>query len=197
MHEQLTIYHSLYLVPEDLLNRYKKIAQTYVLHGYVQTAKSFDPLNNYAVVFNIWCLLHADKEKLYLNLEKQMDYSIDYFILDQLRNDIDIRRFVKVNHLSSEELYIVAFYLACATLKWGDTVIHAYNGGAHLLTENRNRDYFNDSTIEKNQAFQLFQKKIIYLMANNRLYENDWQINIHQGLKEAKDHIYSGRQSLL
>ncbi|MER2192459.1 MAG: hypothetical protein ABS951_15980 [Solibacillus sp.] len=101
-----------------------------------------------------------------------MPYSIDHYILKLLRPNKKIKQFLQSRTIDQGIKFVLAYYLACATLQWGDAIILEHEQGQALCETNRERDYFllseeEDLAYVENREFYHFQKTIIHLMASD------------------------------
>lgn len=193
---QLTKEHCIYQISDELLNAFVLITQQYELEGYVSSAASLNTLNSHAVVLQIWCMLNEKELKLVIDTDKIMPYSIDNFILNLLRSHKKIDQYLRARTMTRNSTYVLSYYLACATLQWGDQVILEYQEGPALCEENSARDYFTISASEnlvhlENHDFYVFQKNIIHLMANDYTNSDYLDRHIEDALNYTRTFLYT------
>lgn len=191
MFTQLTKDHCLYVIHEDLLTLFVHCTEQQLLDGYLSTAASLDPLNNHAIVLQIWCMLNEDKYRLIIHPEKMLPYSIDCYILKLLRTDEKIQLFLRTRTWNQQDKFILAYYLACATLQWGDEIIAAHEKGQSLFEINQSRDYFTladegNLAHEEDHDFYYFQKMIVHAMAMDYNTTSNWAMHINEALSNYR-----------
>ena len=191
--QHLAIEQSLYIVNEDFLDQFKQCSKIYALEDYLQSAVSVSKRDGHAIVFHIWCLLNEVKQNLIIHPEKMMHYSIDCFILQLLRRNKFIY-FYNKDITDKTHQFILAYYLACATLQWGDTIILEHKEGQALCNLNNSREYFKvhasmDLSHPCNRDFHLFQKEIIFLMATDSRKTMRFHRNIKNAIQQTRDFV--------
>lgn len=159
----LTTEHCLYVLKDHQLQNFIELLKTIQMPEKLFQAKALNETDRYATVLQIWCLLNEEELYLVINPSKIMPYSIDHYILNLLRKNDRIQKYISHHEMTQEQKYILSFYLANATLQWGDLITLEHEKGIALVEENAARDYFlaathhNLNTPEQTE-FYMFQK---------------------------------------
>lgn len=194
MYNQLTLQHSLYIIDEQLLHDFRTIAEQTSLTDDVTAALSHNALDNFAVVLQIWCLLVSEERNIYLNFEKSMAYSCNFFSLNLLRNDAKIKQFIKVHSLNEQTKYVLAYHLAVAMLQWVDQLLLGHKNGQELMKTNLERDYFLLSDAEPlttNDTHELYvqQKFMTHLLASSVSQSSLYHELIEDALRNVRHYL--------
>ena len=194
MFNELTTEHCMYTIRQNDLDQFISLAASTPLEGYVHHAKSLNPLNNYAIVLQIWCFLNEDcpNGKFYLKTEKTLPYTVDRFILGELAKIKELESYKKTIRNDERMLYIYAFHLGCATLTWGDAVIHQLHNAEDVFSQANSYDYFNeDITFELDEAqlpFHFMQKRIVQAMIQSIAETNAFILEIQRAISKTRAH---------
>lgn len=195
LYMQLSKEHSLYCLNEEKFNLFITSAKKHTFEDYVSHAASLNSLDSYAIVLQIWCLLNEDELHLIINPEKMIPYSIDCYILKLLRSDKKIKQFLQSRVNTQDMKYIAAYFLACATLRWGDAIILAHKEGQVLCETNNARNYFlvaaeEDLAHVENVEFYQFQKTIVHLMVSDYQQTSRFHDEIDNAIKLIRQYLY-------
>ncbi|WP_232900778.1 hypothetical protein [Lysinibacillus fusiformis] len=86
MFEQLQVEHSLFHIDKEHINQFKKLAAKWQIIFPQVYAKCLNTLDSWAIVLNNWFFFKSQHtDELILNPSKAIYYSINTFLLEELK----------------------------------------------------------------------------------------------------------------
>lgn len=192
MFKELTTAHCLYDLSQESLDIFLDLASTHTFEEDISVPLSLNAVDNCAVVLQIWCMLNEDELKFTFNTDKIMAYGCNYYCLNLLKNDKDIKRFLSGRKSTQNLKYVLAYHLAYATSCWIYELMLENDNGTSLIEINMNSNYFlyaeeQNLTNNPEHCFYLTQRYITQLLATDFQNSNRYKRYIETALQKTKN----------
>ncbi|KOS62071.1 hypothetical protein FJQ98_08280 [Lysinibacillus agricola] len=189
MFNQLETDHSLYHIDEDHINQFKNLAAKWQTIFPDFQSKCMNALDSWAIILNSWFFLKSHQENnLFLNSSKAMHYSINIFLMEELKKIQIIRKIIERN--DDNLFYFVAFQLGKAIDLWAYNIV-VQSDTADLLEQMFQQPYFlahlNDDLLSSDTAFHKDQTRAIKIIAQAIRTQNCFRIAVHSAVYSALD----------
>jgi len=187
MFEQLQVEHSLFHIDQDHIDQFKILAAKWQMVFPQVYAKCLNTLDSWAIVLNNWVFLKSQHtDELILNPSKAIYYSINTFLLEELKK---IQIIQKITQCNNDDLqYFAAFQLGNAIDLWVYKTV-GKSTAADLL--NSQEDYFlaylDDGSQTDNTPFHRDQTRAIKILAQTIRNHNCFRITINSAVYRAVD----------
>ena len=195
MFNQLETDHSLYIIEEDHINQFKNLAAKWQTIFPDFQSKCMNALDSWAVILNCWFFFKShQKDSLFLNSSKAMHYSINIFLIEELKK---IQIIHKINERNDDDLfYFVAFHLGNDIDLWAYNIL-GQNDAADLIEQIIQQPYFlahlNDDLISSDKTFHKVQTRAIKIMAHAIRTQNCFRIAVHNAVYRALEMYESAK----
>ncbi len=189
MFNQLETDHSLYQIDEENIQQFKNLAAKWQTIFPDFQSKCMNALDSWAVILNCWFFLKShQKDSLFLNSSKAMHYSINIFLIEELKK---IQIIHKITEKNDDDLfYFVAFQLGNNIDLWAYNIF-GQNDAADLIEQIIQQPYFlahlNDDLISSDKTFHKVQTRAIKYMAQAIRTQNSFRIAVHSAVYRALD----------
>ena len=189
MFNQLETNHSLYHIDEDQMNQFKNLATKWQSIFPNFQSKCMNALDSWAVILNCWFFLKShQKDSLFLNSSKAMHYSINIFLIEELKKIQIIHKIIERN--DDDLFYFVAFQLGNDIDLWAYNIF-GQNDAADLIEQIIQQPYFlahlNDDLLSSDKTFHKVQTRAIKIMAQAIRTQNCFMIAVHSAVYSALD----------
>lgn len=189
MFKQLQVEHSLFLINQDHMNLFKNLAAKWQPVFPDVCAKCLNTLDSWAIVLNNWVFLKSQfNDELILNPSKAINYSINTFLIDELKK---IQIIQKTKEFENDDLqYFVAFQLGNAIDLWVYNTLEK-SSEADLLLPQHLKPYFlahlEDDFQTDNATFHRDQTRAIKILAQVIRSQNSFRITVSSAVNRAVD----------
>jgi len=189
MFEQLQVEHSLFHIDQDHMVQFKNLAAKWQMIFPQVYAKCLNTLDSWAIVLNSWVFLKSHHtDELILNPSKAIYYSINTFLLDELKK---IQIIQKMIHCDNDDfLYFAAFQLGNAIDLWVYKTVEK-STEADLLDPQEEKPYFlaylDDDFQTDTTPFHRDQTRAIKILAHTIRSQNCFRITINSAVYRAVD----------
>lgn len=189
MFEQLQVEHSLFHIDQDHIDQFKNLAAKWQMIFPQVYAKCLNTLDSWAIVLNNWVFLKSQHtDELILNPSKAIYYSINTFLLEELKKIQIIQKIIQCNN--DDLQYFAAFQLGNAIDLWVYKTV-GKSTEADLLNSQEDKPYFlaylDDGFQMDNTPFHRDQTRAIKILAQTIRNQNCFRITINSAVYQAVD----------
>lgn len=196
MFENLEIEHSLYDIDLDLLNDFKQIAAEFTgePRNTLQHAYIHKEIDNYAIIFNVWLFMQENSHSIYFNIDKMMPFASNFYIMEQLRKNVRVMKYLQSIETNANNVFEFAFFLGEELIDWVYDVLSKENTTTDIMELNKYRDYFklvDDFNLSTDESHSIFmqQKHVTKLLATNITQCEDFNMLIKSAISQTQRHV--------
>lgn len=189
MFKQLQVEHSLFHIDQDHIDLFKNLAAKWQTVFPDVYAKCLNTLDSWASVLNSWVFFKSQHtDELILNPSKAIYYSINTFLIDELKK---IQIIQKIRECDNDDLqYFVAFQLGNAIDLWIYNTVEK-SAESDLLELPEEKPYFlaylEDDFQTDNASFHRDQTRAIKVLAQAIRTQNCFRIAVNNAVNRAID----------
>lgn len=174
MFSKLEIEHSLYEIEMTKLQEFKDLAKEFESPtlSILDDERVHSKLDNYAIVLNNWLFLQENYENIYFKPDKMMPYASNFYIIEQLRKNPALTRYLDKVSFNKKYEFEFAYFLSEQLLIWVYDVLKTNQSTQVIMHDNKERDYFKlldeqDISMDPTHHIYLEQKYVTQYLAHN------------------------------
>lgn len=191
MYKFLTKEQSLFIVNDKILDEFKQLVETVPMTENVKPRLAYDTINMWASTFNIWCVIIESERDLSLDFQKMMIYSSNFYAVDLIRQNADIKSFLQAHPSTEDVKYLLAYYIGSEITLLIRTGLAQFEEGRSINERNKERLYFksHEVKVEEDDTFFIDQKRIVSVLTKSNAETNELRECIQYAIQLTRRHL--------
>lgn len=191
MYKFLTKEQSLFMINDTILEEFKHLVETIPMTEKVKPRLVYDTINMWASTFNIWCVMVEEEKELSLDFQKMMIYSSNFYAIDLIRQNVDIKSFLQAHTNTEQVKYLLAYYVGSEITLLIRKALAQFEEGRSINERNKERLYFkaHEVKIEEDDTFFIDQKRIVSVLTKSNVETKELQERIQHAIQLTRRHL--------
>lgn len=193
MLNKLTNEHCLFIVNDDVLAQFKKIAATFEEQLSDAILENLPAINTYFTVYNVWIALQPHSPKFTFDLEKPFTYLCAFYQVDQLGNFKQVQNYITQCKGEPDQIYLFSFFVSLGLIQWTKKIV-IEAGEIELIEdyENENLCSITELDFERESFEQVLmdEKLLIQLMTDDIRNKPHFEKLITEAVQQTTDFYF-------